>query len=287
MPMTTTTPAVRLPAYLPVTTYGSKHPLDRLIRPFLGRFAPMLMVSYHYARQIDEPLALPVFVDSGGFAAMLPDSEVIEDAQGLGHIRRTGEDSEEDVSPQAVLALQLQHAAWGATLDFPVSPALASDELERERRMRLTLANAAWALRQPRPADFTLFGCVQGWDLPSYVACAQRLLTMGFDHLALGGFVPRLAQREMLRQIVAEVRLLLPAHGMLHVFGVGAPEFAREVFGAGATSVDSSAYVRAAASGKRWDGQPWDTAHPSALERAHAALANLRYGAQASGAAMP
>ena len=35
---------IRFPAYIPVTTFGEKYPLDRLIQPYLPRLAPAVMV---------------------------------------------------------------------------------------------------------------------------------------------------------------------------------------------------------------------------------------------------
>jgi tRNA-guanine family transglycosylase len=339
--------AVRLPAYIPVTTYSSEHPTDRLVRPFLPRLADMQMVSFHYAKRMPAgaTAALPTFIDSGGFAALMAGAEILERADGLGVIRRRNlavgvaegvgisvfgtdqgraGDSEstkiqgyetpsvqrefgaqgaaeapadiEAVTPELVLELQLRRAAWGATLDLPIPPALASDAAECERRIRLTVANARWALRELRErqrADgdgMRLFGAVQGFDMQSYVSCACELVASGFEDLALGGFVPRISQPQMLLEIVRRVREVMDEAAaprqrqlrLLHCFGIGEPSLARAMFERGATSVDSSSFARAAASGKRWDGIEWDTVAPSPLERAHAALANLEFGVRES-----
>ncbi len=61
---------IRFPAYIPVTTYGNKYPLDNLIRPYLPLLAQAMMVSWHYAQQIDSDIPLPLFLDSGGFACL-------------------------------------------------------------------------------------------------------------------------------------------------------------------------------------------------------------------------
>jgi helicase len=61
---------IRFPAYVPVTTFGDKYPLDKLVQPYLPRLAQAVMVSFHYARQMSEPLRLPLLVDSGGFASL-------------------------------------------------------------------------------------------------------------------------------------------------------------------------------------------------------------------------
>ena len=51
---------IRFPAYIPVTTFGKKYPLDELIRPFLPRLAQAAMVSYYYARQMEAMPDLPI-----------------------------------------------------------------------------------------------------------------------------------------------------------------------------------------------------------------------------------
>lgn len=260
--------------FMPVTTFGEKYPLDNLIRPFLPRVAETMMVSYHYARQIRTArLPLPCFVDSGGFAVLFAGARIVERADGTAQIEREGENGETDiVAPEAVLELQRRLARYGCPLDFPIPPMLV-DPVERARRLRLTLANAEWASRQDVGA-LTLFGAVQGWDEESYGGCAQSLLDLGYRHLALGGMVPRVSDMNFVCRIVRQVRERMEAGGRLHVFGIGKPELIRMVLAAGATSTDSSSYVKAAASGMRWDGisLPDD---PTPLERAHAAIANI------------
>jgi len=48
---------IKLPAYIPVTTFGNKYPLDNLVRPYLPRLASAAMVSWHYAQQIREEVS--------------------------------------------------------------------------------------------------------------------------------------------------------------------------------------------------------------------------------------
>ena len=48
----TTKGEIPFPAYIPVTTYGSKYPLDKLIQPYLPRLAPAIMVSHYYAQEM-------------------------------------------------------------------------------------------------------------------------------------------------------------------------------------------------------------------------------------------
>lgn len=273
---------VRPEGFLPVTTFGGEFPLDEVIRPFLTRHAKALMVSFHYARAISPRFTPPLFIDSGGFAVLLPGARIVESEDGLGVIERDDPESGGVVTthPDEVMALQARHARFGCPLDFPIPPGL-EDPAERERRQRLTLANARHALGLDRPAGLGLFGPVQGWDVESYLKCAEALLAMGYEHLAIGGLVPRLGDQALVEGIVRGVRGLQQEDAGLHLFGVGKPEFIAAALGWGATSTDSSSYVRAAASGISWDGAelPDD---PSALERAHVAIGNAAVCARAA-----
>jgi tRNA-guanine family transglycosylase len=277
---------VEMPAYLPVTTGDPNHLTDRLVRPFLRRHAAMVMMSFGYSVGCRaRPLEMPLFVDSGGFRLLEQGARIQELADGTAAIVFDGEQegggsdsgaAEVDrLDPATVLAHQELVADFAATLDFPI-PVSLGDPVERERRLRLTVANARWALAQVRNPQLTLFGSVQGWDAESYRRCAAQLVEAGFRHLAVGGLVPRIAASGLVVALVRAVAEVLPEGGLLHAFGVGEPGLVRQVVEAGATSVDSSSYARQAVSGRRWDGKAVP-ADASPLERSRAALANLGF----------
>jgi queuine/archaeosine tRNA-ribosyltransferase len=274
--------AIALPCYMPVTTGDPSHATDALVRPFLGRLSSAALTSYLFSRASKaSPLSLPLFVDSGGFRLLEPGAWIEEDeASGTASIAfdSTCEIGQVDrLTPQALLAHQEEVAELGSTLDFPI-PLSMADQQERERRLRLTVANARWALAQAS-GRVVLFGSVQGWDSASYARCARLLVEAGFQHLAIGGLVPRLPVVAQVLAIVRAVLEVAPPGGLVHCFGVGDPKVARMLFDLGVASVDSSSYVRQAVSGKRWDGCEVPEA-PSTLERGRAALANLAYAAK-------
>lgn len=96
---------VQFPAYLPVTTFGEKYPLDDLVRPYLPRLAPGVMVSYHFAREMDagERPEVPLFVDSGGYGLVkIEEAEAVE-RRGLGQIEVPGDENDHRVHPREVL----------------------------------------------------------------------------------------------------------------------------------------------------------------------------------------
>lgn len=269
---------VRFPAYLPVTTFGKKYPLDDLVRPYLPRLAPAVMVSLHYARQMTVAPRHPLFVDSGGFAALFSGSRV-EERRGLGVlIVQPLEGEAETLTPADVLDFQERHADVAFTLDFPVPPGTEPDEAER--RLALTIANALWAVRNRRRSDLRLYACVQAWDAESAGRCARSYAGQGFDGVAIGGLVPRARDLEAVLQIVDAVRRELPDLP-IHAFGMGKPETVRVLFERGVQSVDSSSYVKLAASGISWGGDrtPPDLSPP---ERLRLALSNLAIASGAS-----
>lgn len=256
--------------FLPVLTF--RYALDEALRPLLPHVASAALISLPELRERQHhPLpALPLMIDSGGFGALLPGSRVIEE-HGLGVLIRPGGHR---YDPQDVHAAQQQYATWGCTLDFPC-PAAVSDT-ERQRRWRLSLANARWAFAQDR--DFQLFACLQpGQDV-------GPLLELQPDGIALGGLVPFARDPDFLGQQVHAVRARI-GDLPLHAFGLGTPRSIRTVMNAGATSVDSSGPQRAAVEGKSYAGHRFP--NPSASERLMLAALNVSLSAQAAGGGQP
>jgi helicase len=267
---------IRLPAYVPVTTFGEKYPLDDLVRPYLPRLAPAAMVSFHYARQMKERPSLPLLIDSGGFASLFQNSKV-NAVGGLGVLETSTDDTTETLHPRDVLEFQEKHADVAFTLDFPIPPSM--DVAEARRRNKLTVANARWAIENRRRKDMLLYACVQGWDVESYRACASAYAELGFDGIAIGGLVPRVSDLEGVLVIVDAIRAAVPDKP-LHVFGLGKPGIVEVLFQRGVQSVDSSSYVKLAADGKLWGQPSVHLTDASPTERLHLALCNLAMAAQ-------
>ena len=264
-----------------MTTFGGKYPLDDLVRPYLARLASAVMVSFHYARQIRESMpALPLFVDSGGFASLFSGAQVVSSGQlGMVSIERDG--NMENIHPREVLQLQEKIADVAFTLDFPIPPGM--ERGEAHRRLELTIANAHWALANRRRKDLPLFACVQAWDVPSARECARAYADAPFDGVAIGGLVPRAHNLTEVVRIVEAVREEI-GDRPLHVFGLGKPESAEALYAAGVDSVDSSSYVQLAADGRLWGNPGYRIEDPSPTDRLHLALCNL---ATATGRALP
>lgn len=272
---------IAFPAYIPVTTFGAKYPLDDLIRPYLPRLAPAVMVSFFYAQQMkkEEAPRIPMMVDSGGFASLFANARVVETG-GLGIIELEKDDQVHVTNPFDVLEYQEQVADIAFTLDFPIPP--GTEKEEAHRRQQLTIANATWAIGNRRRRDMPLYACIQGWDGGSARECAQAYKSLGFDGVAIGGLVPRSGDRKLIQEIVEVVRGEIDTLP-LHVFGLGSPGMVEFLYKLGVDSVDSSAYVKLAAEGKLWGAQGKVT-DPAPTTRLHLALSNLAY---ANGSPLP
>lgn len=265
---------IQFPTYVPVTTFGGKYPLDNLIRPYLPRLAQAMMVSWHYAQQIDTDITLPLFLDSGGFACLFKGAKIEKRGPiAVLKVPKPDEPLEFDViHPREVLCLQERIADVAFTLDFPCPPDLPKRQAERRRR--LTVENALWAIDNRRRSDLALYGCIQAWDATSAKQSAREYASAGFDGVAIGGLVPRARDLELIRSIIEAVREEIP-NLPLHCFGLGKPDVVRELFIRGVDSVDSSSYVKAAASGKLWEDPAVKGDDLSTTSRMHAALRNL------------
>lgn len=229
------------PTFFPVTTFGDKYPLDRLVRPYLKRLSQCVMVSYYYAQMMTERMEMPMFIDSGGFASLFEGSEVID--HGRYASIKTKED--EEIHPLRVLEFQENNADLAATLDFIIPPGM--DKAEAKRRQKLTIKNAYYALEEKRDKELVLYASLQCWDKRSARSCAREYAKAGFDGIAIGGLVPRVRDTEYIKKIVSAVREEAPDLP-IHVFGIGKPEVLKMLWEMGVDSSDSSSYVREALS---------------------------------------
>lgn len=226
------------PAFLPVTTFGGKFPLDTLLRPYLAQMCPAVMVSHHYAQKMKDTPAAIMFVDSGGFASLFRGAEWqdLGDRYGIrtpdGHL----------LDPLDVLNFQCEHAQIGATVDF-ISPLDASETDARERQ-NMTRQNALWAIRH-LASNLRLFASIQAWDADSAAKLTEELAEQPFAGFALGGMVPRLKRPDTIVEIISGIRRV-DARRPLHVFGIGTPTLVKALFDHGVDSVDSSSFVRSA-----------------------------------------
>lgn len=246
--------------FIPVLS--PRFPLDTLLAPYAARLSGHALISLpelHAANLTRLHLPpLKLLLDSGGYAALQGGSAVLPLAAGRGALKLPGGRT---ITPEDVLRTAQDHRAHASfTLDFP-----ARTPEERALRDPLSLANARWALRQPRSG--LLYASVQpGQDL-------APILELRPDGLALGGLVPHARDLTWLHREVGRVRARIGPTLPLHVFGIGHPEGVRTAMRAGATSVDSSGPQRRAADSRTWDGTL--IPDPAPHERLRLAVLNL------------
>ena len=230
---------ISFPTFMPVTTFGDKYPLDKMVQPYLKRTSQCLMVSHYYAQEMKKRPNMPIFIDSGGFAGLFEGTEIVEYDDYACIKTKEGE----KMNPLDVLHFQIKNADIGATLDFIIPPGL--DEAECIRRQNLTIKNAFYAQKHNIIGDLVLFASLQCWDEKSARYCAKVYAEAGFAGIAIGGMVPRSKDKEYIKNTVRVVREEAP-DCVIHVFGCGNTDLIPELIDAGADSFDSSSYVRTA-----------------------------------------
>jgi hypothetical protein len=126
-------------------------------------------------------------------------------------------------------------------------------EGERRRRMALTTRNADIFLATCRQQKyrFVPFGVIQGMDLRSFVKCVHAYIDMGYQHIALGGLVPR--SDSAILEICCAVRGAIQSRTRteqknvwLHLFGILRPKIQSSFRVLGVSSFDSASYLRKA-----------------------------------------
>jgi hypothetical protein len=104
--------------------------------------------------------------------------------------------------------------------DFdPAGVGMAGGTADAKARFEITLENAD-AFRHETlaiDASFTPLGVVQGWSPGSMAEAARRLVTMGYDYLAIGGMVP--LKSPEIKLVLEAIRDAVPASTRLHILG--------------------------------------------------------------------
>lgn len=183
---------------------------------------------------------------------------------------------EPDIESGRALAMyQLYGFDFGASVDHIPVPVISTLEgkrflspEERVRRVDITKENAAEfiALHRKRKCTFVPVGVIQGLDPESYARQLREYVDMGYEHVGIGGLVPR-SDKDIL-EVVQALDGERRAGGLepwIHLFGVYRPKIHRQLREFGATSFDSATYFRKAwlRSGQNYlnpDGKSWHAA---------------------------
>lgn len=90
---------------------------------------------------------------------------------------------------------------------------------DARHRFDITLENADGFRREALAmgAEFTPLGVVQGWSPGSMAEAARRLVSMGYDYLALGGMVP--LKSPEIKLCLEAIRDVVPSSTRLHILG--------------------------------------------------------------------
>jgi hypothetical protein len=169
-------------------------------------------------------------------------------------------------------------------------------ESARYRRMYLTRDNAERFLSvcRTKKRSFVPLGVIQGIGVTSYVERLHEYLDMGYEHIALGGLVPR--RDADILEIVCKVRQAIQArvpnsgrNVWLHLFGILRPRLQPVFKELGVSSFDSASYFRKAwlrsdqnylaPDGQRWYGTLRVPISTSKAMREAAAAAGIEAGA--------
>jgi hypothetical protein len=152
--------------------------------------------------------------------------------------------------------------------DGKVTRRALSDQ-ERRQRMKLTARNADAFLHACRRHRYRFLpiGVIQGLDAASYVNYVHKYIDMGYQHIALGGLVPRtdsdiLGICAAVRDAIQRRTRTVKENVWLHLFGIFRPKLQQTFRLLGVSSFDSASYLRKAwlrsdqnylsADGSRW-----------------------------------
>ncbi|MCC6445788.1 MAG: queuine tRNA-ribosyltransferase family protein [Armatimonadetes bacterium] len=218
----------------------------------------------------------PIVTDSGGFQAyslirqnpkrgLLTNKEII--------FRPDDSGRKVQLSPEKSIQLQL---SYGADVAICLDDCTHVDDPfpAQQESVRRTVDWAARCkeeferiLHQKKPGDGQrplLFAVIQGGGSRELRReCASRLLEIGFDGYGYGGW-PLDAEGNLLTEMIAYTRSLIPSHLPMHALGVGHPANIAECARLGYGIFDSAMPTRDARHGRlyRWAGG----AAPSRLE---------------------
>jgi hypothetical protein len=132
---------------------------------------------------------------------------------------------------------------YGISVDHII---VAAHQDQRDFRYELTIENAITFLRLHREsgAKFTPVGAVQGWDAKSYADAARRLVSEGYNMLAIGALVR--ARTGDIQNILGAVAASVGPKVRIHALGIARDSLVPALLGWGIYSCDSASPMRTA-----------------------------------------
>jgi queuine tRNA-ribosyltransferase len=274
---------VALPAFLPDATLGVVRAVDATDLLTCGVQA-LVMNAFHLMRRPGSSTVQalgglhamagwpgPIVTDSGGFQAYSlihenPKNGRIDD-RGITFRPESGE-RKFVLTPEKTVQLQL---GYGTDVVVCLDDCTHVDAPPEEQRAAVR-RTVAWARRckaeyerivaqrrTPPERRPLLFAVIQGGgDRELRRECAEALLAIGFDGYGYGGW-PLDGQGNLLAEIIAYTRELVPAEFPLHALGVGHPRHVATCAGLGYALFDSALPTRDARHGRlyAWREGEW------------------------------
>ena len=280
---------LRLPVFLPDATYGMVRSLDARDTTQTGIQA-LVMNAFHLMQRpgtttiqalggLHQMAAWqkPIITDSGGFQAfsMIRENSKYGTITDKGiNFKRESDSRKFQLTPEKIIQLQLKY-------DTDIAICLddcthVDDPLERQQQS--VERTIRWAQRcknefvkltknktYPNGQRPLLFAVVQGGgEKQLRKQCAEALLEIGFDGYGYGGY-PLDGQGNLLEDIVAYIRELIPAQFPLHALGVGHPKNVKRCYELGYQIFDCALPTRDARRGRLYtftqesglDGDNW------------------------------
>jgi queuine tRNA-ribosyltransferase len=265
---------IKLPTFIPDGTFGVVRSLDASDLQACGVQAVM-MNTFHLMQKPGSSTIQavgglhafsgwqgPIFTDSGGFQAY----SLIRENSKFGQVTDDGirfspEGSQRKflLTPEKCIHLQM---SYGSNLLFCLDDCTHVDEPQADQQTAVK-RTIAWAKRCKREYEKTLeqkkiepkkrpllFGIVQGGQSNALrKECAQALLDIGFDGYGFGGW-PLDAGGELVEDMVAYLRELIPQQFPLHALGIGKPDNVARSFALGYQLFDSAMPTRDARHGR-------------------------------------
>jgi queuine tRNA-ribosyltransferase len=269
-----------LPAFLPDATHGVVRALDSADLEACGTQA-VVMNTFHLMQRPGTTTVRalgglhrmagwpgPIVTDSGGFQAY----SLIRENPKYGRLSDRGIAFKPDgaareylLTPEKTVQLQM---AYGSDVVVCLDDCTHPDDplAAQEESVRRTIAWAARCKRtfaglveekklEPRDRPL-LFAVVQGGRSPDLRRrCAEALLEIGFDGFGYGGW-PLDAEGNLVADMLALTRELVPAEYPLHALGVGHPDSVARCARMGYPLFDSALPTRDARRGRLYAWLP-------------------------------
>lgn len=190
--------------------------------------------------------ALPIMGDCGAFTYLLAEKPAYTTQQVIDYYRDFGFDYGVSLDHLGFVTIEmLENAFEQDKLKEKWWKGKTTAQIQAER-FELTLQNAQEFLdlhAQQKP-DFIPIGIAQGGTPELYYTAIERLIKMGYQHLALGGLIK--SSDQDIIAILEKLQPLLKNNIQLHIFGVARLSLVPHFVRLGVTSADSASPLRRA-----------------------------------------